>query len=265
MGILVASGLARGTGRITVSEEDGVTGDERVTRAPRPVQEPPELLRLTTMQIAMVVFRRSRLHDGQGLRAVSAQVGDGGQFKVFLGMCVGLGLLTTTHAQSLPHFPPLDRVLPPRAETIYQDLSPGGRQGGDGLGDVDGADVASGRQSGVRAIATADLRSAGGRRMSRDMNLSRTAAWDGSRREARCDSAVRPARSCCLERRIAWHWPSIRSARRPGGATFRLIDAGAGRPRPPMRAKTSRVPWCSSAGPSARRGNRRSARVARPA
>lgn len=60
MGVLIASGLARGTGRITVSEEEGVTGGERVTRAPRPVQEPPELLRISTSQLGIVILRRAR-------------------------------------------------------------------------------------------------------------------------------------------------------------------------------------------------------------
>lgn len=61
MGVLVSSGLARGSGRITVSEEDGVNGDERVTRAPRPVQEPPELLRLSTTQLGVVILRRAKV------------------------------------------------------------------------------------------------------------------------------------------------------------------------------------------------------------
>jgi len=60
MGVLIASGLARGTGEIVSSEEDGVVGDERFPRAPRPTQEPPELLRLGTSQLGIVIVRRMR-------------------------------------------------------------------------------------------------------------------------------------------------------------------------------------------------------------
>jgi hypothetical protein len=60
MGILVASGLARGTGKIVADESEGIEGDEYVLRAPRPVQEPPELLRITTSQLGVVIFRRGK-------------------------------------------------------------------------------------------------------------------------------------------------------------------------------------------------------------
>ena len=66
LGVLVASGLARGSGRITADESDGLEGDDEVAspkgadRPPRPVQEPPELLRISTPQLATVIFRRSR-------------------------------------------------------------------------------------------------------------------------------------------------------------------------------------------------------------
>jgi hypothetical protein len=65
MGVLVASGLARGTGAIEANESEGIEGDERPRRAPRPVQEPPELLRISTSQLAVVIFRRAkaRLRD----------------------------------------------------------------------------------------------------------------------------------------------------------------------------------------------------------
>jgi hypothetical protein len=60
MGVLLASGLARGTGTITAKESEGVQGDEAFPRAPRPVQEPPELLRISTLQIGVVLVRRAR-------------------------------------------------------------------------------------------------------------------------------------------------------------------------------------------------------------
>lgn len=65
LGILVASGLARGTGRITADESDALEGDDEVARPqgadrpPRPVQEPPELLRVSTPQLATVIYRRT--------------------------------------------------------------------------------------------------------------------------------------------------------------------------------------------------------------
>lgn len=60
LGVLMASGLARGTGRITADEYLGVEGDERPSRPPRPVQEPPELLRISTLQLGVVMVRRAR-------------------------------------------------------------------------------------------------------------------------------------------------------------------------------------------------------------
>ena len=60
LGVLVASGLARGTGVITADESMGVQGDESLARPPRPVQEPPELLRIGTSQLGIVIVRRAR-------------------------------------------------------------------------------------------------------------------------------------------------------------------------------------------------------------
>ena len=60
MGILVASGLARGTGPIEANESEGLEGNELLARAPRPVQEPPELLRISTSQLGVVIFRRAK-------------------------------------------------------------------------------------------------------------------------------------------------------------------------------------------------------------
>jgi hypothetical protein len=69
MGVLIASGLARGTGSITADESDAIEGGESLDgraqptgsdRAPRPVQEPPELLRISTAQLGVVMLRRAR-------------------------------------------------------------------------------------------------------------------------------------------------------------------------------------------------------------
>lgn len=69
MGVLVASGLARGTGSIVSDESDAIEGGESeagrarpagADRPPRPVQEPPELLRISTQQLGIVMIRRWR-------------------------------------------------------------------------------------------------------------------------------------------------------------------------------------------------------------
>jgi hypothetical protein len=69
MGVLVASGLARGTGSIVADESDALEGGEsgaglaRPTgseRPPRPVQEPTELSRISTQQLGIVILRRLR-------------------------------------------------------------------------------------------------------------------------------------------------------------------------------------------------------------
>lgn len=60
MGILVASGLTRGSGRTTRSEDE-LSGDrEQPPRAPTPVVEPFELLRMSTLQLVVVTIRRIR-------------------------------------------------------------------------------------------------------------------------------------------------------------------------------------------------------------
>jgi hypothetical protein len=60
MGVLIASGLVRGTGPITA--EPGADEDDggKPIRAPRPVQEPSELMRIGTLQLGVVIFRRWR-------------------------------------------------------------------------------------------------------------------------------------------------------------------------------------------------------------
>jgi hypothetical protein len=60
MGVLLASGLARGTGSILTDEAEGLAPGAELRPAPRPVQEPAELLRISTMQLAIVIVRRSR-------------------------------------------------------------------------------------------------------------------------------------------------------------------------------------------------------------
>ncbi|HUQ44965.1 MAG TPA: hypothetical protein VM451_11245 [Candidatus Limnocylindria bacterium] len=68
MGVLVASGLVRGTGRIEASNENGRDPKGKLLHAPRPVQEPPELMRISTSQLGVVILRRARgaLYDRLG-------------------------------------------------------------------------------------------------------------------------------------------------------------------------------------------------------
>jgi hypothetical protein len=69
MGVLVASGLVRGTGRIEASSDSGRDPKGKLLHAPRPVQEPPELMRISTSQLGVVILRRARgaLYDRLGL------------------------------------------------------------------------------------------------------------------------------------------------------------------------------------------------------
>jgi hypothetical protein len=60
MGVLMASGLARGTASILTDEAEGLASDEELRLAPHPVQEPAELLRISTLQLAIVIVRRAR-------------------------------------------------------------------------------------------------------------------------------------------------------------------------------------------------------------
>ena len=59
LSVLVASGVAQGTGRITVDGADA-DGTRTRARAPRPVPEPPELFRISTPQLLVTIARRVR-------------------------------------------------------------------------------------------------------------------------------------------------------------------------------------------------------------
>ena len=59
MGVLLASGLARGTAGATVESADDEAAADR-PRPPRPIAEPAELFRVSTIQLGVVLFRRLR-------------------------------------------------------------------------------------------------------------------------------------------------------------------------------------------------------------
>jgi hypothetical protein len=59
MGILLASGLARGTADPNPDSGDSVADANR-PNPPRPIAEPSELFRVSTIQLGLVLFRRLR-------------------------------------------------------------------------------------------------------------------------------------------------------------------------------------------------------------
>lgn len=60
VGVLLASGLARGTASILTDEAEGLAHEEPLPSAPPPAQEPAELLRISTLQLGIVILRRLR-------------------------------------------------------------------------------------------------------------------------------------------------------------------------------------------------------------
>ena len=119
--------------------------------------------------------------------------------------------------------------------------------------DVHGAALAAGRQSGVRAVAAADFRSAGrGGPVAHATSRFRTAAWAGNTCEARCGSAA-PAGEVLLSRethRVALAINSFEHAGR--WRDVRLVDVGAGNNASRRtKARTSKARWCWRAGRSA--------------
>ena len=61
LGVLIASGLARGTAELTVDDDVEATDDVTAPRPPSVVHEPPDLLRVSSLQMALVLVRRGRV------------------------------------------------------------------------------------------------------------------------------------------------------------------------------------------------------------
>lgn len=61
LGVLIASGLARGTAELTVDDDVEATDDVTAPEPPSPVHEPPDLLRVSSQQMAVVMMRRARV------------------------------------------------------------------------------------------------------------------------------------------------------------------------------------------------------------
>lgn len=70
LGVLIASGLARGTAELTVDEDIEATDDVTAPVPPSPVHEPPDLLRVSSQQMAVVMMRRARVDFMNRLRAI---------------------------------------------------------------------------------------------------------------------------------------------------------------------------------------------------
>lgn len=70
IGVLIASGLARGTAEMTVDEDVEATDDVEPPYPPALVHEPPDLLRVSSQQMALVIMRRARVDFMNRIRAV---------------------------------------------------------------------------------------------------------------------------------------------------------------------------------------------------
>lgn len=70
LGVLIASGLARGTAELTLDEDVEATDDVLPPKSPSPVHEPPDLLRVSSQQMALVVMRRARVDIMNRFRSV---------------------------------------------------------------------------------------------------------------------------------------------------------------------------------------------------
>ena len=70
LGVLIASGLARGTAELTVDDDIEATDDIEAPKPPSVVHEPPDLLRVSSQQMALVMMRRARVDFMNRVRAV---------------------------------------------------------------------------------------------------------------------------------------------------------------------------------------------------
>jgi hypothetical protein len=70
LGVLIASGLARGTAELTVDDDIEATDDVTAPVPPSPVHEPPDLLRVSSQQMAVVMMRRGRVEFMNRVRAI---------------------------------------------------------------------------------------------------------------------------------------------------------------------------------------------------
>jgi hypothetical protein len=74
LGVLIASGLARGTAELTVDEDVEATDDVTAPQPPPVVNEPPELLRVSSLQLALVMLRRARAYAMNRVRSLRSRL-----------------------------------------------------------------------------------------------------------------------------------------------------------------------------------------------
>ena len=74
LGVLVASGLARGTAELTVDEDVEASDELTAPRPPPVVNEPPELLRVSSLQMALVMLRRARVDAMNRVRGLRGRL-----------------------------------------------------------------------------------------------------------------------------------------------------------------------------------------------
>jgi aminopeptidase YwaD len=146
-----------------------------------------------------------------------------------LTICAVVGLLATTHAQSTPHLPALDRSLPPRAETIYQELAQ--RVDAKVAMDVATFMAPMWRLAGNPAFEQSqqqifDRLAAAGLSPGYESFPNSGMGWEHVRGTVRLGSATGDVLLSRETHRVALAINSFSTA--PGGALFRLIDAGVG-------------------------------------
>jgi aminopeptidase YwaD len=146
-----------------------------------------------------------------------------------MAMCVGLGLFTATHAQSVPHLPALDRSLPPRAESIYQELAR--RVDAKVAMDVATFMAPMWRLAGNPAFEQSqqqifDRLAAAGLAPTYESFPNSGMGWEQVQGTLRLGGARGEVLLSRETHRVALAINSFSTV--PGGATFRLIDAGPG-------------------------------------
>jgi hypothetical protein len=74
LGVLIASGLARGTAELTIDEDVEAPDDVSAPQPPSIVNEPPELLRVSSQQMVLVMLRRARADALNRVRAIRGRL-----------------------------------------------------------------------------------------------------------------------------------------------------------------------------------------------
>ena len=129
------------------------------------------------------------------------------------------------------HLPPLDRVLPPRAEAIYRAIAPrvDTRVAMDIVTFMAPLWRLAGNPAYDRSIDfIAERVCAKQASLASRRDRTRTPARAGNSSAARWRSRARRARSCCRASRTASRSASTRSRRRRAASSLRLVDVGAG-------------------------------------